>query len=604
MPAFMDWLLRLGPTNPISVRLVQTGSRRVRHLTIRSGYLGALMVVLLFGLIGDTGTLREMAQRGASAFTVISFGQVMLICLLTPIFMAGAIAQEASTETWNILLTSPLNSLQIVLGNLFGRLFFIIALLLSTLPVFAVTQFFGGVPAQTIFESFMISGCSALIVASIAITLSVTRTAGRRAVFIFYVSVVLYLFATWALDSQLRTQIVPGAPAEGTTWLTALNPFLAMETLLLSNSYAPTHDPDAFWFTRLWLGRPVASFCWFCTLISLALVVFSTLRLRVIGTRSSAGVLSRLFRKSDRGARAPRKVGNNPIAWWERDGRGRTPGAIIGRWSFFALGMCAAVVLIGFYMQGTITASTFRVSLVALLGAETVIIALTALNLSATAVSREREDGTLDLILTTPIQPGPYLSGKLRGVIQNLLPMLLVPSLSLGLASLFVLFGGFGSSVEITSMVATNQVKLPLLLPEAALTYPIVLVGFTAFCVMVGLQWSIKSQGTIGAIVAAVGIILTVGALLGFCGVASGRSIPVVGGFIAALTPINILLAAVQPADFLTQSLVDSDSQPVRVSLLVGGLFAGAGYVGVVFAMHAAMKRSFMMTVRRLAGRS
>ena len=159
MPAFLDWVLRLGPTNPITTRLVQTGSRRVRHLTIRSAYLGALMVVLLFGLLGDTGTLREMAQRGASAFTIISFGQVLLICLLTPVFMAGAIAQEANAQTWDILLTSPLNSLQVVLGNLFGRLFFIIALLLSTLPVFAVTQFFGGVPGEAIFESFAISGC-------------------------------------------------------------------------------------------------------------------------------------------------------------------------------------------------------------------------------------------------------------------------------------------------------------------------------------------------------------------------------------------------------------------------------------------------------------
>ena len=604
MPAFLDWLFRLGPTNPISVRLVQTGSRRVRHLTIRSGYLGLLMVILLFALIGDTGTLREMAQRGASAFTVISFGQVLLICLLTPIFMAGAIAQEANAETWNILLTSPLNSLQIVLGNLFGRLFFIIALLLSTLPVFALTQFFGGVPAQTIIESFMICGSSALVVAAIAITLSVTRTAGRRAVFLFYISVVLYLFATWALDSQLRSQIAPGSPAEGTTWLTALNPFLAMESLLLSNSYTPTHDPDALWLTRIWLGSPVASFCWACALVSLVLVGFSTIRLRVIGTRSSGTALSRLLKRSSAGVKAPRKVGNNPIAWWERDGRGRTPGAVIGRWSFFALGLMASLLLIGFYMQGSISSATFRISLVTMLLAETLIIVLTALNLSATAVSREREDGTLDLILTTPIQPGPYIAGKLRGVIQNLLPMLLVPSLTLGLASLFVVLGGFGASVEVSSVIGTTTVQLPLLLPEVALVYPIVLVGFTAFCVMVGLQWSIKSQGTIGSIVAAVGVVLAISSLLGICGVASGRSIEVVGGFLSGLTPVNLLLAAVQPAEFLSNSLDGRSITPVRIALVSGALVSGAGYVGVVFAMHTAMKRSFMMTVRRLAGRS
>lgn len=603
MPAIFDWILQLGPTNPISTRLIQTGSRRVRHLTIRSAYLGALMVVLLFGLLGETGTLREMAQRGAAAFTIISFGQVLLICLLTPVFMAGAIAQEANAQTWDILLTSPLNSLQVVLGNLFGRLFFIIALLLSTLPVFAVTQFFGGVPGEAIFESFAISGCSALIVGAIAITLSVTRTAGRRAVFIFYISVVLYLFVTWALDSLLRSAVAPGSAAVGTTWLTPLNPFLAMESLLLSNSYVPLDDSQAPWFKRLWFGHPLAAYCWLSILLSISLVVLSTTRLRVIGARASVGSrFGRIFRKTESGARAPRRVGQNPIAWWEYDGRGRTLIAVISRWSFFAVGITAAIVLLFLYVQGSISVLTLRVSLLTLLTAETVAIVLTALNLSATAVSREREDGTLDLILTTPIQPGSYLAGKLRGLIQNLLPMILVPSISLGLASLFVVSGGFGQPTTVASMINTNTVILPIVLPEVALVFPFLLVGFTAFCVMVGLHWSIKSRGTIGSITASVAVIFVVGGVLGICGVVSGGSISVIGGFLSALSPVNLLLASVEPGKFLSGSFEGSDESASRISLVIGGLVASASYIGVVFGMHSSMKRSFMMSVRRLAG--
>jgi ABC-type transport system involved in multi-copper enzyme maturation permease subunit len=603
MPAILDWVFRLGPTNPISTRLVQTGSRRVRHLTIRSAYLGALMVVLLFGLLGETGTLREMAQRGAAAFTIISFGQVLLICLLTPVFMAGAIAQEANAQTWDILLTSPLNSLQVVLGNLFGRLFFIIALLVSTLPVFAVTQFFGGVPGEAIFDSFAISGCSALIVAAIAITLSVTRTAGRRAVFIFYISVVLYLFVTWALDSLLRTPISPGASAEGTTLLTPLNPFLAMESLLLSNSYVPLVDSQASWFTQLWFGHPLGVYCWLCVLLSFFLVGLSTVRLRVIGSRSSIGSrLGRMFKKTESGVRAPRRVGHNPIAWWEHDGRGRTVTAVISRWSFFATGIAAAVVLLFLYAQASISVQTLRVSFLTLLAAETVVIVLTALNLSATAVSREREDGTLDLILTTPIQPGPYLAGKLKGLIQNLLPMILVPSISLGLAALFVMIGGFGQPTSVPSMINTNQVMLPIVLPEAALVFPFLLIGFTAFCVMVGLHWSIKSRGTIGSITASVAVVFLVGGVLGICGVTSGRSIDVIGGFLSALSPINLLLACFEPGEFLNGSIADGNETASRTSLVIGGAVASACYLAVVFGMHSSMKRSFMMSVRRLAG--
>ena len=82
------------PTNPICVRLVQGGSTSLRHLYLRSGYLAILIIVLLANLVGvGGGSLRELAQAGAGAFTIVSIGQVALICLLTPIFMAGAIAQ-------------------------------------------------------------------------------------------------------------------------------------------------------------------------------------------------------------------------------------------------------------------------------------------------------------------------------------------------------------------------------------------------------------------------------------------------------------------------------------------------------------------------------
>src|SRR5262249_43282368 len=150
MPPFLRWLLRLGPTNPITVRLVQNGSRRTKHFYIRAAYLAVLIVVLLWSLLLETkaGSLsyRDLANAGAKSFTYIAYLQIGLICLLAPVFMAGAIAQESDPRTWDIQLTTPLTAIEIVLGNLFGRLFFILALLMASLPLFAITQYFGGVP--------------------------------------------------------------------------------------------------------------------------------------------------------------------------------------------------------------------------------------------------------------------------------------------------------------------------------------------------------------------------------------------------------------------------------------------------------------------------
>ena len=127
MPALVNWLLRLLPTNPICMRLVQGGSCRPRHMYLRSGYLAVMVFILMFAMLANVQgavSVRELAAGAANTFILISYLQVGLICLLTPVFMAGAIAQEANPRTWDILLTTPLNALQIVLGNLFGRLFF------------------------------------------------------------------------------------------------------------------------------------------------------------------------------------------------------------------------------------------------------------------------------------------------------------------------------------------------------------------------------------------------------------------------------------------------------------------------------------------------
>src|SRR5690606_9315650 len=195
----------------------------------------------------------EMSRAAAGAFTFIAYVQIALICLLAPVFMAGAIAQEADPKTWDILLTTPLSATQIVLGNLFGRLFFILALLFSSLPLFALTQYFGGVPGASIFLSYLIAACATLLVGTIAIALSVSRLVGKRAVFAFYVAVISYLAVTIAADRIVGNGQV--------TWMTAINPFLALYSLLSPTSY-PHQEPEALTGTARWfLGRPALTWC-------------------------------------------------------------------------------------------------------------------------------------------------------------------------------------------------------------------------------------------------------------------------------------------------------------------------------------------------------
>ncbi len=241
MQAIGRWLWRLGPGNPMVVRIVEGGSRRSQHLWARMGYLGVLIGLVVMGLLtsgglGENVDLGDLAISGSWVFALVAYGQVVGVCLLAPLFMAGAIASEQSGKTYNILLTTPLSNLQIVLGSLMGRLFFVLALLLSGLPLFAVVLVFGGVRTESVLVAFAVAGCTAVLVGSVAVTLSVVRAGGRKAVYVFVIGIAGYLGVVYGLDRGLVRVI---DPAPTTTWLTAWHPLLVLESSLLTTNYRP-----------------------------------------------------------------------------------------------------------------------------------------------------------------------------------------------------------------------------------------------------------------------------------------------------------------------------------------------------------------------------
>lgn len=610
MITLLRWVSNQTFTNPIVVRVVQGASRRARHMIVRSAYLAVVIIVLLSILLlqsgGASASFRTLASGGANAFQSVAYLQLALICILAPVFMAGAIAQESKPQIWDVLLTTPLNPFQIVLGVLAGRLALVLALLFSSLPLFAVTQYFGGVAGSSVLLSYVVTASAAILVGAIAVTLAVNRLATRRTVFSFYVSVVTYLAITWVIDRQLRAS----TPWNGVTAATPLNPFLALRALLEPASY-PTPDSVQLQSLtdtqRFWFGRPIAAWNTFSLGLSGLLILISTITVRTVGTRSSVPWWRRMFGLGARGARnrPPRHVGHNPVAWRESTARASSPAKILARWAFICAGILWGLGIVAAYHGGSMSPNSFRILVAATIWTEVLIITLVAVNLSATAISREREDGTLDLLLTTPLTPKQYLGGKIRGLITFLLPLVAVPVATAAFVGVYVLTDGLGnpSAVRVPALIGTGSADVPLVLPELALVLPVVLVPFLAFCVVIGLQWSLKSKGTIGAVVGAVGVLGVSLATLGVCGWQAASSIAILGPALAAFTPFSATWPLVDPATGFSGILDNpSDLYGARLFLAFGAVVAAGAYIALVAAIRASMVRTFDVTTRRLAG--
>lgn len=618
MPVILRWFLRLGITNPITVRLVQNGSRRMRHLYIRAGYLAVLILVLLWIMLTKGGaealSYRDLAQAGASSFAMVAYLQIGLICILAPVFMAGAIAQEASPRTWEVLLTTPLSALQIVLGNLGGRLFFILALLASSMPLFALTQYFGGVPGRSIFASYAIAGCAALLVGTIAIALSVSRLVGKRAVFAFYIAVVSYLALTIGVDRFLR--------APGVTMLTAVNPFLCLEALLDPTGYPHATEGSNTGVRAWFLEAPVKTWCYGSVLLSVLLIGVSTFTVRLGGLaaiggggeRSGPPWYRRIFGLGAAGAehRAPRAVWTNPIAWREAAARNSTLGRIAARWSFIGAGALWAIGLLAWFHGGGMAPRDFQLALLATVIGELVVTTLVAINMASTAISREREDGTLDLLTTTPITQSQYLTGKLRGLIAYLLPLMAVPVGTLVAAGVYVASNGFGMAgsgttpsvdVMVSPGRATANFPVPIVLPEAGLVAAIVVVPFIALVVMVGLWQSLKSRGTLSSVTKSVAWVGIVAGGIGLCTWQAGAKFGAAGAAFTAGSPASLIFSTIRPDVGIEEALPSAAGLDVaRIAMFIGAAVFAVLYVVVIYSIHSYMLKIWDSEIRKLAG--
>ncbi len=602
------WFWRLVPANPILLRVVYSGGRRTRHLWIRVAYLAILAAATIIGVIvahqsAGGASLADLAKRATQVFEQVSMIQLALVCILAPIFTAGAITQEKDSQTFNILLTTPLTNGQIVFGSLLSRLFFVAVLLLAGIPLFCIMMVYGGVTGDKIALSIALAGCTALLTGSLAITISVVRVGTGRTIFSFYLAIAIYLIVVYSLASWSGLIPPEAEPAPGKdermSWLAAFHPFLALGATL-----GRTPPPDfgsvahyGFPCSYL-LARPQHSYLALTTAASLLLIIFSLAFVRRGAKEGEATILNRIFgyrrqaQSDPEKARRARLIRRNPIAWREAVTSASAGGGPILRYSVFGSGLVFAILLLAYYLKGNLTTADTRLWLYAAVAVELGITLFIATTTAATSMTREKESNTLELLLGTPMTSDTIIRGKIWGLVHAAGPMLLVPYLTIGLFLFFDVITGRAFRGE-----------GPVVSWEAAVTLPILLVCFTAFACMVGLQASIKARRTLTAVFTSMGLVLAVFAVTGGCALAvKGSGTSFLTAAFMPLTPITAVYVAIDPASALSQPgqpLDGATLQTCRVVAVVAAFCSALVYGLIGYAMHRAMVRNFDMIIRK-----
>ena len=595
------WLWLLLPANPILVRVVAGASRRVRHLWLRTIYLFALLVVVLFSLFAfmggeHGGSLTDLAKGASQTFKFASITQLALMCFLAPVFTAAAITQERDAQTFNILLSTPLTNAQIVFGSLVSRLFFVILLLLAGLPIFIIMTAYGGVTTSQIFVSFAISGSTAILTSSLAIFISMVRVGTRGTIFTFYLMIGLYLLSLYLLGGWDQTWIEASAAnvdEQKMSWLTPLHPFLALD-VALNRVYPPPYKQltDYSGWVRYALAYPAAFYVIWTLMAAFLLTVGSIFFVRRAAKTGEQTFLTRItdrFRKVKTGerTRTPRHVWSNPVAWREAKTRASTGGLL--RWTLILGGIGATAYLFLAHVSGDFPTDKVRTWLAAMIIIQFAIAVIIATNTAATSMTKEKESKTMDLLLITPLTSKYILWGKLRGLVSFVVPLVLGPVVVL------LAFGLYGSR---------NPPKPPVVWLETALEMAALILVYTAFACVIGLRVSLLTRKNVTAVMASIGLVILLFGVATMIGMAVVRgSGGDFGAFLAPFAPFTSIWYLIDPMQlFDSASDYQTGASGARVAAAMGSAIATAVYAFIVWSIYISLVRNFDMIVRKQSG--
>jgi ABC-type transport system involved in multi-copper enzyme maturation permease subunit len=440
--------------------------RRRRQFYIRIAY--ALFLAILFTWIyfvwlqltptvGGRAPRQRMAQMAEMYFYTYMIVQFIIVCLLTPASVAGAIADEKERRTLEFILATDLSDREILFGKLASRIGSLLLLLAAGLPILGMLQFFGGIDPDLVLAGFAATVIVVLSLAAVGIAASVLSRKARDAIALTYLVGVTYIVLSIVVFA------VSKIPALG--W----NVDIFGYTITFEDvTYPVVCGNPPFMVAYVFHERATAGLDVFTALghfalfHAIAIAIFVTwagLRLRSIALRQTFGSQRRPFFRRARWtpeANAPAKpekprrvravadvlrpaIGDWPVIWKEvfvdtglkLAGIGRLiviglvamsfvpvafifwftivdPGARYGgqhwwsadRWNDFGRGMNAYL-----RVSGTVV-STLVFLAIAIRGAG--------------AVSGERDRHTLDALLTTPMSARAIIWGKWWGCILGM----------------------------------------------------------------------------------------------------------------------------------------------------------------------------------------
>ena len=200
------------------------------------------------------GSTNASAQIGQTIFGALLLLEMVIVIVLAPSFTAGAISLEREKQTIDLLITTPISSLAIVLGKLFSALVYLFLVIVASVPLTALVFVYGGAGPEDLVKGYVVLLVTAFGLGSVGVFCSSLARRTQPATVITYALVLLVTFGTvlgWVFWGSLgnqasvissETQLADGTSGGAVRDTVVATPARPPEALLWLNPFVSIAD--------------------------------------------------------------------------------------------------------------------------------------------------------------------------------------------------------------------------------------------------------------------------------------------------------------------------------------------------------------------------
>lgn len=228
--------------NPVVVLDMRVRLRGSRAFWNQGFYLAIVSLISIGGYLSatQTGSINfedpvAMQLYLHQFYNSIFFTLAGLVCLIAPALTAVAVITERQRLTLDLLITTPMTSMQMLTGKLLSSLAFLALLMVLSAPESALCVILGGATIGDIAQTYALLMIDGLVMAAIGLAFSCAAKNAAQAIVMTYGLVLLVIGLTEGVGQFLG----PAAPAATTitsphqamplaSAIGQINPFIAV----------------------------------------------------------------------------------------------------------------------------------------------------------------------------------------------------------------------------------------------------------------------------------------------------------------------------------------------------------------------------------------